>query len=216
MTSVRVKICGITRLSDLHIAVEAGADAIGFIVGVPQSPRNLSINEAKTLIQATPVFVETVVVTVLKNLTDLEYICDELNPKTIQIHGLTHQNKEIRNRIPDTHIIRAIRAKSDLDIQSVKETAKLFNAVIIDSYVPGKHGGTGKIHDWNLSKQVRFVIHPTPLILAGGLNSENVNDAIHAVEPYAVDVSSGVEASPRVKDRKKVNKFVKKAKKVEL
>jgi len=216
MTSVRVKICGITQVSDLYMAVEAGADAIGFIVGVPQSPRNISINDAKTLIQTTPVFVETVVVTVLKNINDLEYICNELKPRSIQIHGLIHQNKEIRNRITDTRIIRAIRAKSDLNMQTVKETANLFNGIIIDSYVPGKHGGTGKTHDWSLSKQVRSSIHPTPLILAGGLNSENVIDAIQAVEPYAVDVSSGVEVIPGVKDRKKVLEFVKIVKKVEL
>jgi phosphoribosylanthranilate isomerase len=91
-----------------------------------------------------------------------------------------------------------------------------FNAVLIDSYTAGKLGGTGKTHNWELSRSIRELIQPKPLILAGGLNQHNVIKAITQVKPYAVDVSSGVESSPGIKSTKKIYEFVKKAKEAEI
>ena len=216
MSRVRVKICGITSLKDLLIAVEAGADAVGFIVDVPQSPRNLSINEAKKLMKATPVFVETVTVTVPKDLNHLETIYKELNPGIIQVHGVDHLQKEIQERLPGTRLIGAVQAKTDLEIDTILEATDAFDAILLDSYISGQYGGSGRTHDWGLSKRVKEAIYPKPLILAGGLRPENVKEAICAVKPYAVDVSSGVESRPGVKDRKKVFDFIKNVEEAEI
>lgn len=216
MSRVRVKVCGITSFKDLRMVVEAGADAVGFVVNVAESPRNLSINEAEKLIKSTPILVETVVVTVPKDPRYLEKIYEGLNPDIIQVHGLSHPYKEVRERLPDARLIGAIQAKSDLTVDVAAEAVNAFDAVLLDSYVSGKHGGTGRTHDWTLSRRVREAIYPTPLILAGGLNPENVKEAIHVVKPYAVDVSSGVESRPGVKDRKKVLEFIENVKGVQI
>ncbi len=216
MSKVRVKICGITSLKDLAAAVEAGADAVGFVVDAPKSPRNLPITEAKRLVKATPLFVETVAVTVPKNLSHLETISKKVGSGVIQVHGLSGLHKEIRERLTNVCLIGAVQVKPDLKIDAVAEVADAFDAVLLDSCVSGNYGGSGKTHNWNLSKQVRDAIYPKPLILAGGLKPENVKEAISAVKPYAVDVSSGVEASPGTKDPRKVAEFVKNAKEVEI
>jgi phosphoribosylanthranilate isomerase len=216
MSRIRVKICGITSLEDLHIAVEAGADAVGFIVDVPRSPRNLSMNEAKKFVKATPVFVKTVVVTVPKDLNHVKYIYRELSPNILQVHNIKNLGEEIRGRLPEACLIGAVQVQSDLTIEAAVEAANMFDAVLLDSYVQGKYGGTGRTHDWKLSQRVRERIHPKPMILAGGLNSENVREAIRTVKPYAVDVSSSVESGSRKKDREEVIEFIRKAKEVEV
>lgn len=211
---VRVKICGITSTKDLLTAVEAGADAVGFVVNVPQSPRNLPLNQAKEIIKSTPIFVETVIVTVTNDINQLLKIQKELNPSSIQIHGLKEYH-EIRRSLPDTHLIGAIQMDSQA-LKNAMEVADIFDAVLLDSYVPGKYGGTGITHDWEYSKLIREAIHPKPLIMAGGLKPENVKKAVQLVKPYAVDVSSGVESQPGVKDPKRVSEFIKNAKEVEI
>lgn len=187
--------------------VEAGVDAVGFIVEVPQSHRNLSMDAAKALIDATPVFVETVAVTVPENLTSLEKICSVLNPNALQIHGLSGLGREIQERFQDRRLIGAIQCKTTLEINTLVDAADAFDAILLDSYDPTKHGGTGKTHDWEFSKRVREAISK-PLILAGGLRPDNVGAAIKMVKPYAVDVSTGVEAYPGIKDRSKVLQFL--------
>ena len=216
MTRVRVKICGITSPKDLLTAVEAGADAVGFIVDVPQSPRNLSVDKAGKLIQATPVFVDTVMVTVPEDVSHLEKIYEESNANIIQVHASSHLHKEIRERLPDACLICGIQARFEVAIDTVLEAVGLFNALLIDSHVLGKYGGTGTTHDWGLSRRIRELIHPKPLILAGGLRPENVSEAIRTVKPFAVDVSTGVESRPGVKDRKKVFEFIRNAQEAEI
>ncbi|MBS7267598.1 MAG: phosphoribosylanthranilate isomerase [Candidatus Freyarchaeota archaeon] len=218
MRTVRVKICGITSTIDLQAALDAGADAVGFVVNVPESPRNLSLEAAKELMRITPVFLETVIVTVANSLNHLEKIFEELNPGTLQVHATNQIYQEVRERYPDTRLIGAIGTPQHGSLNTMDaalRAAETLDAVLLDTRLPGKYGGTGKTHDWNLSRRVRDAIYPIPLILAGGLTPENVKQAIKSVEPYAVDVSSGVEASPGVKDREKVYRFVKNAKEVE-
>lgn len=216
MNEIRVKICGLTSLKDLRWAVEAGADAVGFIVCVPESPRNISMDDASRLIDATPVFVDPVVVTVSEDLKQLEKIRRTLNPRIIQIHGSLCMHEEVRRIFSDAQIIGALRAKNDEIVKIAVETSERFDALLLDSYVPGRHGGTGRTHDWTLSRRVRDAVYPKPFILAGGLNSKNIEKAICTVRPFAVDVSSGVESSPGVKDPEKIFEFVKKAKEAEL
>ena len=208
MSRVRVKICGITSLKDLLMVVEAGADAVGFVVDVPQSPRNLSLGKVKELMEATPIFVQTVVVTVPEDFSHLEKICEDLNPDAIQIHGSNSSYTKIQESHPGTQLVGAIQVKPGLAVENIVGMADIFDAVLLDSYSPDKYGGTGKIHDWELSRRVREAISPKPLILAGGLKPENVKQALNEVKPYAVDVSSGVESHPGIKDQNRVLQFI--------
>lgn len=211
MSPVRVKICGITSARDLQAAADAGADAVGLIVNVPKSPRNLMLSKARIIARKTPPFVETVIVTLPHSISHLEKIHSKLKPSTIQVHGLT-QYAEIRRRLPETRLIGAVHADPEKALTTAIRAAETLDAVLLDTPAQNEHGGTGLTHDWSLSGKVREAIHPKPLILAGGLKPENVAEAVKLVRPYAVDVSSGVEARPGVKDHKKMVEFVRKAK----
>jgi phosphoribosylanthranilate isomerase len=212
--TVRVKICGITRKEDLDAAAAAGADAVGFVVGVASSPRNLALNEAERLISQVPPFVTSVLVTVPNGLEEFARTCEKLNPDAVQIHG--DLVGVVREQLPNKLLIGAVKANPQDAVDNAAKVAEMFDAVLLDSFVHGKHGGTGVIHDWNVSQQVKCAVHPKRLILAGGLNPENVADAVRAVEPYAVDVSSGVEQQPGIKDHKKIVEFIKNAKDVNV
>jgi phosphoribosylanthranilate isomerase len=214
MNAVRVKICGITRKEDLDAAAAAGADAVGFVVDVASSPRNLLLNEAEKLIRQVPPFVKSVLVTVPRSIDEFETY-EKLNPDAIQIHGENlHAAASVRLKIPNSLLIGAVNANLAKALDVVSRASKLFDAVLLDSFADGKYGGTGIVHDWELSKRVKQTIYPKPLILAGGLTPENVAEAVRIVEPYAVDVSSGVELQPGIKDHKKLIEFIKNAKDV--
>jgi phosphoribosylanthranilate isomerase len=216
MNAVRVKICGITRKEDLDAAAAAGADAVGFVVDVASSPRNLLLNEAEKLIRQVPPFVKSVLVTVPRSIDEFETY-EKLNPDAIQIHGENlHAAASVRLKIPNSLLIGAVNANLAKALDVVSRASKLFDAVLLDSFADGKYGGTGIVHDWELSKRVKQTIYPKPLILAGGLTPENVAEAVRIVEPYAVDVSSGVELQPGIKDHKKLIEFIKNAKDVRI
>ncbi|MGD9130862.1 MAG: phosphoribosylanthranilate isomerase [Candidatus Bathyarchaeota archaeon] len=217
MRSVRVKICGITRKEDLAVAVAAGADAVGFLVGVPSSPRNLTLKRAETLLRQVPVFVDSVVVTAPQSINGLAEICERLKPTAIQIHGKkSFDASEVRERIKGTRLIKTVYVTKDALNETAIEELKAFDAVLLDSFIKGQYGGTGRVHDWNLSRQIREAVAPLPLILAGGLKPENVKEGVQTVQPYAVDVASGVELRPAVKDHEKVRAFVENAKEIKL
>ncbi len=214
MNGVRVKICGITRKEDLDVAATAGADAVGFVVGVASSPRNLLLSEAEKLIRQVSPFVKSVLVTVPRSIDDFE-MYEKLNPDAIQIHGENlHAAASIRLKLPNTLLIGAVNTQHADDLDGVSEASKVFDAVLLDSFDNGRYGGTGIVHDWELSKRVKQVIHPKPLILAGGLTPENVAEVVRTVGPYAVDVSSGVERQQGIKDRMKIIEFIKNVKDV--
>jgi phosphoribosylanthranilate isomerase len=212
-----VKVCGLTREEDLAVAVAAGADAVGFLVGVPSSPRNLTLERTKTLLKQVPLFVDSVVVTAPKSIEWLLEVCERLKPSAIQIHGKKQLDSlEIHETITSTRLIKTVYVTEDAFNEKVIEDLKMFDAVLMDSFSRGQYGGTGKVHDWILSRQIREAVAPVPVILAGGLKPENVKEAVLAVEPYAVDVASGVEANPGVKDPMKVRAFVENAKQIKL
>ena len=207
---VKVKICGITREDDLKAAVDAGVDSLGFVVGVPSSQRNLQLSEAKSLIAEASKSVNTVAVTIFKNMERLKQISKQTNADYLQIHGSFPEltlDPALRKRI-----IGVVDARADDALELAVTYSGIFNSVLIDTAGDDGVGGTGLTHNWNLSRRIREVIYPVPLILAGGLSPENVDEAIHRVRPYGVDVSSGVERSPRIKDHEKMFEFVAKAK----
>lgn len=213
MNTVRVKICGITRKEDLDAAAAAGADAVGFVVGATASPRNLSLETAEKLFRQVPPFVESVLVTVPTSINELAETCRKLNPDAVQIHGENLRSPAvIREGLPKTPLIKAVNAIPPNVLEAASAASRIFDAVLLDSLTNGQYGGTGTVHDWELSKLVKRAIHPKPLILAGGLKPENVAEAVRVVQPYAVDVSSGVELQPGIKDSQKIMNFVKNAK----
>ena len=214
MRTVKVKICGITRDDDLQTAVALGADALGFIVGVPSSPRNLSLQQAETLINHVPLFVTSVLVMVPQSVDALLQTCVHLQPDAVQLHGAALKDPvRLRTTLPNVSLIRALTVKS---VPLPEGASNGFDAVLLDSFAQGMSGGTGVVHDWNLSKRVKQSIHPTPLILAGGLTPENVQEAIQTVQPYAVDVSTGVESHPGIKDPAKVKAFIRNVKEIKV
>jgi phosphoribosylanthranilate isomerase len=215
MSTVRVKICGITRKEDLDAAAAAGADAVGLVVGVAASPRNISLEKAEKLFRQVPPFVKSVLVTIPTSPDELSEACKKLNPDAVQIHGANPRNAALfREKLSVTPLIRAVNANSVDAFEAAQAASKIFDAVLLDSLAEGQYGGTGIVHDWTLSKRIRHIIHPTPLILAGGLNPENIAEAVRVVQPYAVDVSSGVEQQPGHKDNQKMIEFIKSAKNV--
>ena len=217
MRRVRVKICGITREEDLNVAVAAGADAVGFLVGVHSSPRNLTLERAKSLLKQVPVFVDSVVVTAPESINGIAKICEELKPSAIQLHGKEDfEISKLREKIRHTNLIKTIYVTEDALKEKSLEELQLFDAILLDSFIKGQYGGTGRVHDWNLSKEIKEAIAPLPLILAGGLKPENVQKAVQTVQPYAVDVASGVELRPAIKDCEKVQAFVENAKEIKL
>jgi len=210
MKAVKVKICGITSREDLAVAEEAGADVVGFVVGVAASPRNLTLEKAKEIRRQASTTVEKFAVTVPTSVDFLVKLHEELKPDAIQIHGESISEASVlRGRLRGVRLVKAVSAKPGKAVKAALTAAESFDAVLLDSFVHGKHGGTGVTHDWTLSKRVKQAIYPTPLILAGGLTPENVKAAVQFVQPYGVDVSSGVELRPGVKDPKKVLAFVK-------
>mgnify|MGYP001032086677 CR=1 FL=1 len=213
---VKVKICGVTREEDLCAAVQAGADAVGFVVGVNESPRNLSLGETRKLIRRLPKNVDSVAVTIFNGLERIVEISQKLAPSFMQLHGMAPSVVGMVKQAADTKIILAVDSRAPVTPDNLVTHSASIDALLVDTCGPGGLGGTGCTHDWSLSRKIRDAIYPVPMILAGGLTPENVSHAIRAVRPYGVDVSTGVEARPGVKDPVKISEFVRKAKEVQI
>ncbi|MCO8170034.1 phosphoribosylanthranilate isomerase [Pseudomonas sp. 21LCFQ02] len=200
MSAVRSKICGITRLEDALAAVEAGADALGFVFYAP-SPRAVSVQQARAIIAGLPPFVTTVGLFVNASSCELNETLDALPLDLLQFHG-----DESPEACDGYHrpFIKALRVKPGDDIAAACRAYGKASGILLDAYVPGVPGGTGERFDWSL------IPHDLsrPIILAGGLDAGNVAQAIAQVRPYAVDVSGGVERSKGIKDHDKVRAFM--------
>ena len=204
---VRVKICGITNIQDARVAVESGADALGFIF-FSGSPRHLSPESAARIVRELPPFVAKVGVFVDTPVETMLKVARATGMDTVQLHG--NETEAACEEIAATglKVIKAFRVK---DAMSLDEIAKYrVSANLLDSYVPGQLGGTGAKFNWELA--VKAKDFGAPIILAGGLDPENVSDAVSKVAPYGVDVSSGVESAPGRKDHDKVRRFIARAK----
>ncbi|MDH7596732.1 MAG: phosphoribosylanthranilate isomerase [Methanothrix sp.] len=199
----RVKICGLTDEDELRCALKAGADAVGFIVEIERSRHRLSVDEARDLIEMVPPFTASVAVIEPDCVEDALRLAGCLESDALQIHGgiSLEEIGEIRRRVPQ-RIIVAVPPGSERAL----EMSRVADAVLVDTPVSGGLGGSGRTHDWSVTARMRSMLR-TPLILAGGLRPENIVDAIDAVKPYAVDVSSGVETNGR-KDPAKIEEFV--------
>ena len=200
---VKVKVCGMTSLKDALVAVEGGADAVGFIF-YKKSPRSVTMKTVREIVLELPPFVDTVGVFVDETAEQINKIADYCNLDIIQLHGDESPTfcKKIRRKV-----IKAFRIK---DMQSVKKLSSFqVSGFLLDTFSDNLHGGTGKVFDWNLALPAKKF---GPVIMAGGLTPNNVQQAVRQIRPYGVDVCSGVESEPGIKDHKKVRAFLNNAK----
>ena len=198
----RIKICGLTRLEDVHAAVAAGADAIG-LVFYPKSPRHVDLALAATLARVVPPFVTIVGLFVNADPALVRQTLAAVPIHLLQFHG---DEDAAYCRQFDRPFVKAARVKPGMDLVQYAGAFPSAQAILLDAFVDG-FGGGGKVFDWSLvPKDLK-----TPIILSGGLDAGNVADAIVRVRPAAVDVSSGVElnaASKGIKDAEKIRAFV--------
>jgi len=187
---IRVKICGITRMEDALLAVELGASALGFIF-YPPSPRFIPPARARVIRQALPPFVSTVGVFVNEDPQRILELKRYVGFDFVQLHG--HEPPEVAQRF-FPQVIKALRIKDEADLAQIASYRGAASAVLLDTYVKGKPGGTGLCFDWRLAQEAKA--YGLPVILAGGLGPENALRAWREVRPYALDVNSGVETSP--------------------
>jgi len=200
----RIKICGLTNIKDAMNAVEAGADALGFVV-YAQSPRAITPQTVKSIIARLPPFVTTIGVFANPTETELREAFDDWGLGVAQLQG--DEPPELCNRFPG-RVIKAIRVKDKKTIEMM--CYYTVRAFVLDTFRLDQLGGTGETFDWSWAKQAKRF---GPVILAGGLTPENVARAIRTVRPIGVDVSSGVEKTVGKKDPKKVKKFIDAARK---
>ncbi len=211
----KIKICGVTNLRDLEVVTSAGADAFGVIVEIPSSPRSITQEKAKKLIQKSPLFTSSVSVIAPESLEDALEICDKIKPDAVQIYNKGFSIREFTESTSGIKIIIPVSAFEFESFLSESDTLDYCDAILVDSSTSSQLGGTGKTHDWDKSRTIRETIKPKPMILAGGLSSENVKEAIETVKPYAVDACTGTERKPGLKDPQKVRQFITAARETE-
>ena len=216
---MKVKICGIRNHTELAVALNAGADAVGFITDVPvDSPRKISLSDASALIQKVPVFVASVLVIMPDSAEQAVNMIQTARPTAVQVHNALSLSELKEIRKTGVKIIKTIPvsrdARPEMLIKQVSGLHGIADAVLLDTVLDGKSGGTGIPHNLKVSSEV-VLNAGLPVILAGGLNPENVRDAARSVRPYAVDTASGVETDGK-KDEKKVIAFINNARMHEI
>ena len=195
----RIKICGLTREQDVDAAVNAGVDAIG-LVFYPPSPRLLSIQRAAKLAARIPPFVSTVGLFVNESEGAVKNVLDSVALDVLQFHG---EEDEQYCRSFGRPYVKAARVRRGLDLLEFARSYSSASGLLLDAYVDG-YGGKGEMFDWSMIPSYL----PLPVIVSGGLRSDNVVAAIQRLQPWAVDVSSGVESGKGIKDAAKIAAFV--------
>jgi len=199
-TTPRIKICGITREQDALYAAALGVDAVGFVLA--RSPRRMTPSRIQEITALLPPFVSTVGVFVDADADDVREVARACRLDWVQLHG---------NESPDycadlgLNVLKVIRVRDAASIEAMAAYRDHVKGFVLDTYVEGQKGGTGQTFDWALARQARAF---GPVILAGGLTAQTVTEAIHTAEPYGVDVSSGVESAPGIKDHDRMRLFV--------
>ncbi len=200
---VKVKICGITNMEDAMMAVKAGADALGFVF-YDKSPRSIEPGKAAEIISALPPFVAVVGLFVNADIGFVNATADSCMLDIVQLHG--DETPDFCSMV-NRRVVKVFRIKNNQSLGPMKDYRVA--GYLLDAYSPKVYGGTGMTFNWEIAGEAKKF---GPVILAGGLTPDNVAQAVEAVKPYAVDVSSGVEAAPGRKDPVKVREFIKRAK----
>lgn len=199
----RIKVCGITNETDGLRAARLGAWAVGFVF-YKKSPRFISPYKARKIIEALPPFITPVGVFVNHNLGAIRDIIGHCNLQAVQLHG--DEDNHFCHRLSryKVKVIKAFRVGESIDVEAIKNYK--VSAYLFDTLDDKAYGGTGKTFNWEVLSQVKSL--NVPIILAGGLNSQNVIEAVNGLKPYAVDVSSSIEEAPGKKDGKKMKEFI--------
>ena len=200
MKRTRIKICGITRKEDAIEVVAAGADAIGLVFYDP-SPRAVTLEVAKSIVESVPAFVSVVALFVNPSTKQVRDVLNGVRIDLLQFHG--DEESDFCGQFQRPYI-KAIRVRQTSDVVASSVCFPDAVGLLLDSYKPGVPGGTGETFDWSLIPATQS----KPIILAGGLTPENIAIAIEQVQPFAVDVSGGVEREKGIKDHSKINKFI--------
>lgn len=201
----RIKICGVRHLNDALKVVELGADAIGLIF-VEKSPRYLSLKNARAIAESMPAFVTVVGLFMDTPAEVVRETLKTVSLNLLQFHG--EETPEFCNQF-DKPYIKVLKMRENVDVIGFAKEYPNAAGILLDTYSK-EGGGSGQSFDWSLIPENL----PLPLILAGGLNPDNVASAVAAVHPYAVDVSSGVESEPAIKDHKKIEQFIKEVQRI--
>jgi phosphoribosylanthranilate isomerase len=197
---IPVKICGLTRVEDALAAARLGAHAVGLVL-YPKSPRFVSNEQARRIVDALPPFITPVALMVDPTQEEVEAVVEQVRPALLQFHGDEPPDFCGRFYLP---FIKALRVKAETDLLQYARDYAAAKGLLLDAFVEDARGGTGATFDWKL------IPHdlPLPLILAGGLNASNVSQAIRIARPWAVDVSSGVEVEKGIKDAALMAAFI--------
>ena len=214
---IRVKICGITNLEDALAALACGADAVGFLVGQVHPSRSvfISAETAGRIVAKLPPFCSTVLVTHLSKPAAVVRAARTARVTTIQLHGETDPDEvtAVRRRLPQVKVYKAVHVINATAVAEAQRFIGKVDAIVLDTALKetGQVGGTGQPHDWRISRRIVQSVS-LPVILAGGLNPANVQEAICLVRPFAVDVNSGVSRPDGTKDLRKLREFIRQAK----
>lgn len=205
MVRPRIKICGMTRAEDANFAVREGVDALGFIF-YPKSPRCVDPLVARTIIESLPPFIDTVGVFVNATIEEIKQV-SSIGLSSIQLHGSETPEYccKLKEELPFCSIIKAFRVGNDSTAYEFSQYNAVVDAFLLDTYVKGAKGGTGEVFDWSLIRSLNL---SRPVLLAGGLEPSNIEQAIRSTQSYCFDVNSGVEVSPGVKDHGKIEQLM--------
>lgn len=214
---IRVKICGIKRKEDALLAISYGADAIGLLVGQTHTSDDfIDADTARDIVKALPPFCSSVMVTHLSDVEEIIELARRIGVSTIQLHGDSTPKdvQMIKDALSYLKVYKAIHVTDKSSIENGKQFLPFVDAILLDTanFATGQVGGTGLTHDWSISKKI-VEEYGKPIILAGGLNPENVGAAIKAVMPFGVDVNSGTKAEDGYKSPEKLRDFIENAKK---
>jgi phosphoribosylanthranilate isomerase len=205
----RVKICGVRTVEDAVKCVAAGADAVGMLLA--PSPRRIPAGLAREIVESLPPFVTPVIVMMPSAADEAVEAARTIRPGAIQLQGDEPPGMlaDIKQAMPGIRLIKAVHVGGGREVEKARAYESVADAILLDTISPAR-GGSGQTHDWSVSRGVVAAINK-PVVLAGGLKPGNVAEAVRAVNPYAVDVSSGVEGEGRVKDMALIRTFIKNA-----
>jgi phosphoribosylanthranilate isomerase len=198
MSRTRVKFCGITQAVDADAAVRLGADAIGLVLA-PGSPRFISLDQAAMIRRRLPPFVQAVALFRSATAADVRHAVQALHPDLLQFHGDEEPEFCAAFGLP---YLRAVPMKGPVALPEWERRFESAAALLLDAHGPAEAGGQGRTFDWSRVRAQR------PYVLAGGLTPDNVGAAVQALRPYAVDVSTGIESAPGVKDEDRMRRFM--------
>ena len=215
---MKVKVCGIKKIEDALKAIEYGADAVGLLVGQRHASNDfIDKKYAKSIVENLPPFCSSVLVTHLEESETIISLAQFIGVTTIQLHGNSTMEGAlyIKKKLPYIKLIKALHVVDRSSIEKGHKFLRAVDAILLDTVNlnTGQVGGTGKIHDWNLSREI-VTFYNKPVILAGGLNPENIQQAIKKVKPFGVDVNSGTKGKDGFKDYRKLKDFIYKAKNI--